>query len=299
MTETAVTTRPDYSIVEQVVIQGDLKALTPQQRAEYYMRTCTSLALNPLTRPFEYLELNGKLVLYARRDCTDQIRRTQQVSTAILGREIVDDIYVVTTEASTPDGRKDTSIGAVPLVREDGEWKTAQSGKRYFQGNGNWLPLRGDDRANAMMKAETKSKRRATLSLIGLGFLDESEIETIANARPVTVTETGEIVDPPKETDNPALPQPRMMTDDDWQKLSATFEHNGLPGQLYGYLEMVAKAEGWSFNAVRLAYQAMRDKHAADADGTVAYWDTRAKEAVAAREVRDFDEQQPGQGHLV
>jgi hypothetical protein len=32
------------------------------------------------------------------------------------------------------------------------------------------------------MKAETKAKRRVTLSISGLGFLDESEIETIKDA---------------------------------------------------------------------------------------------------------------------
>ena len=279
--QTAVATRPDYSIVEQVVIQGDLSKLTPAQRAKYYMRTCASLGLNPLTRPFEYLELDHKLVLYARRDCTDQIRKNQSVSTAIVGREIVDDIYVVTTEASTPDGRKDTSIGAVPLSREDGEWKTNQNGKRYFQGNGTWKPLRGDDRANAMMKAETKSKRRATLSLIGLGFLDETEVESIAGAQVVTVTDAGEIIQPPAQA---ALPQPRMMTDEDWQKLASAFEHAGLDGQLYGYLEMVAKAEDWSYNAVKLAYQKIREKAAEDTPATLDYWKSRAKEAVTAAE---------------
>jgi hypothetical protein len=35
--------------------------------------------------------------------------------------------------------------------------------------------LKGDALANAPMKAETKSKRRVTLSLAGLGWLDETE----------------------------------------------------------------------------------------------------------------------------
>ena len=50
--------------------------------------------------------------------------------------------------------------------------------------------------ANAQMKAVTKGKRRLTLSLCGLGWLDETEIETIPTAKAVTVIqETGEIVD--------------------------------------------------------------------------------------------------------
>jgi hypothetical protein len=36
--------------------------------------------------------------------------------------------------------------------------------------------LKGEALANALMKAETKAKRRATLSAVGLGMMDESEI---------------------------------------------------------------------------------------------------------------------------
>ena len=37
------------------------------------------------------------------------------------------------------------------------------------------------------MKAETKAKRRATLDLLGLGVLDESEAESIPNATTVAL----------------------------------------------------------------------------------------------------------------
>jgi hypothetical protein len=55
--------------------------------------------------------------------------------------------------------------------------------------------LRGDALANAIMKCETKAKRRLTLSLCGLGMLDESEIETVTDAHTVDVDpETGEVL---------------------------------------------------------------------------------------------------------
>jgi hypothetical protein len=44
--------------------------------------------------------------------------------------------------------------------------------------------LKGDALCNALMKSETKSKRRVTLSICGLGLLDESEVGTIKDARP-------------------------------------------------------------------------------------------------------------------
>lgn len=161
-------------IVRRVVTEGDLTRLTAAERVQYYSKTCESLGLNPLTQPFEFIQLNGKLRLYARRDATDQLRKIHRVSLAIVARERTDDLYVVTARATTPEGRVDESIGAVPLT-----------GKK------------GEDLANALMKAETKAKRRVTLAIVGLGFLDESEVESITAAEEPA---------PPV----PALPAPKL-----------------------------------------------------------------------------------------
>ena len=165
--------------MEKVIAQGDLKDLTPKQRVEYYRSVCDSLGLNWSTKPFEYITLNGKLTLYARKDATEQLRRTQHVSIIRLERERLDGIYVVTATAQTVGGRQDSSIGAVSIEG-----------------------LKGDALANAMMKAETKAKRRVTLSICGLGWTDESEIETIPNGKPAMVNlNTGEIIDTAKMAD--------------------------------------------------------------------------------------------------
>jgi len=149
-------------VMEKVVIGGDLAGLNAAQRAEYYGAVCRSLGLNPLTKPFEYLDLNGKLRLYALRDCADQLRRLHGISIYIANRERTSDLYVVTARAKDRHGREDESTGAVTV------------------GN-----LKGDALANALMKAETKAKRRVTLSIAGLGWLDETELETIPQSRPV------------------------------------------------------------------------------------------------------------------
>ena len=146
--------------VEQVLLNGDLSKLNPEQRLSYYQAVTKSLGLNPLTKPFDFINLNGKLVLYAERDCTDQLRAIKNISIVISSRETIGDIYIVTAKASTPEGRCDESTGAVNI-----------KGKT------------GDELANLYMKAETKAKRRATLSLSGLGFLDETEVEGAASAQ--------------------------------------------------------------------------------------------------------------------
>jgi hypothetical protein len=147
-------------VMEKVVIGGDLSELNAAQRAEYYTAVCRSLGLNPLTKPFEFLTLNGKLRLYALRDCADQLRRLHGISIYITNRERMGDIYIVTARAKDRTGREDESTGAVAL------------------GN-----LKGDALANALMKAETKAKRRVTLSIAGLGWLDETELATIPGAQ--------------------------------------------------------------------------------------------------------------------
>ncbi len=148
----------DYKVAKvlQVMVAGDLSKLTDEERLNYYQKTCETLGLNPMTRPFEFITLNGKLTLYARKDCTDQLRSINGISLEVTGRKTEDKVHTVLVRAKTKDGRFDESTGAV------------------FVGN-----ITGDSLANALMKAETKAKRRVTLSICGLGFLDETEIETI------------------------------------------------------------------------------------------------------------------------
>ena len=157
---TAIAKREPTEVIEQVIAKGDLKELTPAQRTEYFKAVCESVGLNPLTRPFEYITLNGKLTLYARKDATDQLRKLHGVSVQIVSRERIDDVYAVTAKATDVQGRTDESIGAVAIGS-----------------------LKGDALCNAIMKAETKAKRRVTLSICGLGMLDEAELETIPAAR--------------------------------------------------------------------------------------------------------------------
>ena len=157
---------PDAAAIEKVILGGDLKELRSDERLAYYNRVCESLGLNPLTQPFAYLSLSGKLTLYARKDAAEQLRKVNAVSLEITSREMIDGMYVVTCKASTSIGRVDSSTGVIDLSN-----------------------LKGETKANAMMKAETKAKRRVTLSICGLGLLDETEVDSVPGARKVRVEE--------------------------------------------------------------------------------------------------------------
>jgi hypothetical protein len=149
------------AVIEQLIVKGDLSSMTPAQRNEYYVALCNSMGLNPLTQPFEYLTLNNKLVLYAKKAATDQLRTKRQISVTKTETKIEDGYFFVTAYAKDlSTGREDSDLGVI-----------------FIDG------LRGEQRQNAMMKAFTKAKRRVTLSICGLGLLDETEVEDIPKAK--------------------------------------------------------------------------------------------------------------------
>lgn len=158
---TAIQKQTGATTLEKALINGDLSTLSAEDRLLYYRQTCESLGLNPLTKPFDYIKLNGKLTLYARKDATDQLRKLHGVSIEKPDIQQIDNLIIVTVVASDGHGRTDSDIGVV--------------GKGDMQGN----------IGNALMKAVTKAKRRVTLSICGLGMLDETEVETIPNAVPM------------------------------------------------------------------------------------------------------------------
>ena len=174
MTDNAVATIEQEGgaiALERVVIAGDLAKLSAQDRVMYYHETCRSLGLNPLTKPFQYIVLNGKLTLYATRTATDQLRALKGISIDRIEQDEVADIFVATVYGHDRGGRTDSEVGAVGIAN-----------------------LKGEARANAIMKAITKGKRRLTLSLAGLGWLDETEVGSIQAAEAIDVdTDTGEI----------------------------------------------------------------------------------------------------------
>jgi hypothetical protein len=170
---------PNAALMEKALTGQDLAGLSPEQRLSYYKAVCESLKLNPLTKPFDFISLDGKTVLYARKDCTEQLRRRDTISVRLLSRETSGGCYIVTAQASLPNGRVDESIGIVPVVHPDKYkvWNDAEQKNAWKDHPKAGQPLTGADLANAMMKAETKAKRRVTLSIAGLGIMDESEIE--------------------------------------------------------------------------------------------------------------------------
>ena len=160
-------------MIESLVLKGDLSGLSSKQKVEYYRIMCKRVGLDPTTQPFKLLNLSGKQVMYCDRSGTQQLNKIHKISHEKLSEKEFHDVFIVSMRAKMPDGRFTDSIGAVNISNK-----------------------KGDDLANALMKAETKSKRRATLDLLGLGILDESELETIPNVKVIPlVSSVNEILD--------------------------------------------------------------------------------------------------------
>lgn len=187
---------PDPQAVERAMLKGDISQMSDQERIAYYVATCKSMGLNPLTRPFLAMKgEDGKEHLYPDKGCAEQLRKLHRVSIKVIGREIIDGLYVVTVLATTPDGREEEAQGVVPLVKAKGTWKdyeyNKQQRRRFVPDVGTdgqevMVPLAATERANAIMRAESKAKRRVTLAICGLG-LPDWEAEPTSAAHPMAL----------------------------------------------------------------------------------------------------------------
>lgn len=158
-------TKTDVAVAESLALKGDISGLSPEQRIRYYLKTCKDLGLNASAQPFAFLRLNGKEVMYPTRGATDQLARIHGVN-----REIIDGPKVLDLAGAkvlfavcraTLGHRVETATAAVPL------------------------PAGAENVCNAVMKTETKARRRATLAILGLALPDESELDTIPESKRV------------------------------------------------------------------------------------------------------------------
>lgn len=147
-------------VVNSIILNGDLSKLTETQLAAYYVHRCRMIGLDPSTKPFDLLKLQGKLTLYANKSCAANLRALNKISTMILEEREWNDLLLIRVRAWYPDGRQHEDEGFASLTG-----------------------LGGDALGNARLKALTKGTRRAILHLCGLGELDESEVESIPGAK--------------------------------------------------------------------------------------------------------------------
>jgi hypothetical protein len=170
----------------------DLSLLEPEQRGAYLYQLHKAMGINPLSRAFDFISVQGpggkmRTILYANRTAADQLAHIHKIESRDLykgplklGDLIRPDIYVVELQILKPEVGHDglpyfrtiTSVGAVTIGGMQGD---------------KLLLNQGDALSNAYMKAHTKAWRRGVLQIMGCGFPDESEVDTIpGSSSPMT-----------------------------------------------------------------------------------------------------------------
>ena len=199
--------------LEKVILNADLSSLTGEQRVNFYYQVCDQYGLDPFTRPFEFIKMNNKLVLYATKSCASALQELKSISVEIVKQEQFQDVWIVTVRGTRANEKA-----------ADGRVIAENVGITPIKG------LSGDALSNSIMKAVTKAQRRLILQMCGLGQTDETELQSIANVSPqpvvkVEVDEQGEIAEEqviPPEISPVAkrvqAPTPNVDADDqDWR----------------------------------------------------------------------------------
>ena len=167
--------------LEKIILNSDLSSLSGEQRVNFYYQVCDQYGLDPFTRPFEFIKMNGKLVLYATKSCASALQELKSISVEIVKQEAFQDVWIVTVRGTRADEKA-----------ADGRVIAENVGITPIKG------LSGDQLSNSIMKAVTTAQRRLILQMCGLGSTDETELQSIANVSPqpvvkVEVDEQGEI----------------------------------------------------------------------------------------------------------
>lgn len=141
-------------IAQRAAMTGNLKALSNDERWQYYLAMCIHLDLDPVSRPFDWIDQEGRLTLYPNANCASQLADKMGLSFPEYKAETIGEVYIFRVKA-VADGRECWATGAVPMGKS------------------------ADQIARAIKKAETQAKRRAALSMGGLALTESDEIQEI------------------------------------------------------------------------------------------------------------------------
>lgn len=183
-------------IIHAVVTKGDVSKMSDQELTAFVVASCKSLGVNPYTQPFDVISVRGGTKkLYPNAKLAEQLRARYGISCEIKQRGIDKDsgLYAVTVRMTDPrTGRMDESQGLMAL-------------------NG----ATGQDKADLIMKCETKAKRRATFSFIGLGWVEDhaqyTDVVSMQTAQDRPVVQT--------------VDYPQIAAPDPWESEDQTVEY--------------------------------------------------------------------------
>lgn len=170
---TAIQKQPaNTELLKKILFKGDLSSLTPEQQISYYIQRCERIGLDPLSKPFDFLEITDKktgekkIVLYANKECAAQLTVERNISIEKLERIEESGVYTVIAHVRAANSRTGINLSVAKVKG-----------------------LEGNNYENAVKRCVTQAIRRAILMTCGLGDTDESEISDISTARPLPFPE--------------------------------------------------------------------------------------------------------------
>lgn len=176
-------TAKDY---QNILINKDLASLPIDKQTSFMLQSCEHLGINPLVRPFEILKFQGKAVLYLTASGCENLASQFSISFKILKKEIdhVSGTASIEIEGTIPamngkPERKDVSTAYITIGSHSLKDQT-------------FTTLKGLDFANAMMKLETKARRRLIIRMAGIRDEVYETEETINPQLVDSVVETKE-----------------------------------------------------------------------------------------------------------
>lgn len=146
---------PSYQKADLALMRGDLRGLTKGQVADVVAGLAERMGVDPALSPIDVIPTReGRLVPYINAKGAAQLRRIHALE--VVSIDLVKErpgLVVVRCTLRRADGSLDMAYGAAE-----------------------WREDRPADEARAWMVAETRAKRRATMSAVGI-FLEGSSDE--------------------------------------------------------------------------------------------------------------------------
>jgi len=133
---------------------GKCDNLSDEQKVEYGNWLSMKMGVSPDLRPIDFIPTKNGLKPYLNKGAAELIRDVRSISVTAITVSEQNGMYVVICNVRDTKGRIDSDIGAWP---------------------------KGEEPHNSLMKAVTKAKRRATLSMCRLGGVIEEAHPTEYN----------------------------------------------------------------------------------------------------------------------
>lgn len=164
--------------IRKYLLTGDMNAMTEEEQASVLAQTCAHMGIDPVLGGVIAVELQGKKKLYVTKVATDIVARANKLTRKIVSNELCEKTYTyfVKVEISDANGRIEEGESCVSV--------------RGFNRDQTPKLLTGEDYGNAIMKAHTKARRRATLAWVGVQDLDfemDERAEVATAQAPITL----------------------------------------------------------------------------------------------------------------